>query len=537
MSQEDLSEYLDSLLERYREVPNNLARIILSHPEAGTGLDYLDGMGVRHFSLDELGESSARLAHYLAEHGLERGDRVGVLLPKTPELLIAALAIWRLGACYLPLFTAFGSDAISYRANDAACKYIVTDPTNATKLDANALGDCRILVTGATVPEGAESFSAAIAGPRQDGFVEIGPEEMLVLIYTSGTTGTPKGVPVPMWALAGLEAYMTLGIGLSAEDKYWNLADPGWAYGLYYGVIAPLALGHSILFVNLGFDPKGVVELWQRFGITSFAGAPTAFRSMRSAIGDTPVVSQLRNISSAGEPLNPEVIAWSKANLGVEIRDHYGQTEIGMVINNHNDPRLRNELIPGSMGMPTPGITAVILDSSFSPLGPGVDGEVAIDTQNSRLFWFGGYFNAPGKTAERHSPDGRYYLTGDVASRDEAGYFFFSGRSDDVILTSGYRVGPFEVESAVLAHPKVAECAVVGVPDEMRGEAIWAYVVLRAGESDDGLLVGEVQDLVRSRLSRTSYPRRVLVVDELPKTPSGKIQRYILRSKASSVGG
>ncbi len=533
MSKPWTDEFVDSLLEKYAKRPGNLARMIVGAGSWRGGLDYLGPERESSHSMPELEEKSASVAAYLAAHGVRKGDRVGVLLPKGPELLVSALAVWRLGAAYLPLFTAFGTDAISMRIQDAEASYVITDTANFSKVDLSVMGRCRVLLVGQEGRDGTESWSSAVDTPPMEGFVEIGPRELIVLLYTSGTTGAPKGVPVPLWALAGFEAYMTLGIGLRHSDRFWNLADPGWAYGLYYGLIGPMILGHRVLYVNRPFDPNSVEEIWRRYGITNFAAAPTAYRAMRSAIGERKVAGSPAVMSSAGEPLNPEVIHWAKASLGVEIRDHYGQTELGMVINNHNDGRLRNEAIPGSMGLPTPGIRAVVVDGDFTEQGPASEGEVAIDAGASPLFWFPGYYHAPDRTAERFSPDGRYYLTGDVASTDQAGNFYFAGRSDDVILTAGYRVGPFEVESAVMAHPKVAECAVIGVPDELRGESIRAYVVLRPGIQAGAELEGEIQQLVRERLSKTAYPREVMVVEELPKTPSGKVQRFLLRAEAA----
>lgn len=525
-----LDDYLSDLLARYKSGPNNLARTILSHSKDGRGgLIYVDETSSREYSLDELGDSSARLAAYLFEHGIERGDRVGVLLPKCPELLITALAIWRLGAVYVPLFTAFGTDAISFRVEDSKSAFVVTNSANVAKLDDLSRSIAKVIVVGETQVDGDVSFAQALSEEPYLDFVDIDPMELIVLIYTSGTTGTPKGVPVPIWALAAFEAYMTLGIGIRSSDTYWNLADPGWAYGLYYGVIGPLSLGHSILFLNLPFDPKNIEGIWQRYNVTNFAGAPTAYRAMRAALSDKVIPTKLERMSSAGEPLNPEVIDWAAKSLGVEIRDHYGQTELGMMINNHFDERLRRSVKPGSMGQNTMGFRAVVLSSDFVELGFGIDGEVAIDTYASPLFWFPGYYNALEKTKERFSSDGRYYLSGDVASMDDEGNFFFAGRSDDVILTAGYRVGPFEVESTIMAHRAVAECAVIGVPDELRGEAISAYVVLREGEVPSDQLAEEIRQVVRDRLSKTSYPRFVNFVEALPKTPSGKIQRFLLR--------
>ena len=531
MAQDWTESYVGSLLDKYARRPGNLARLIFDAGAWRGGLDCLGPDGESSHSVAELEEKSASLAAYLAANGVAKGHPVGVLLPKSPELVVTALAIWRLGAAYVPLFTAFGTDAITMRVTDSAAAYVVTDEANFAKVEMAAIGGCRVLLVNGEAP-GTESWSTALTTAPMEGYAEVDPRDPIVLLYTSGTTGAPKGVPVPFSALAGFEAYMTLGIGLRDSDRFWNLADPGWAYGLYYGLIGPMMLGHRILYVNRPFDPNTVEEIWRRYGITNFAAAPTAYRAMRGAIGERKVPGAPAVMSSAGEPLNPEVIAWAKASLGVEIRDHYGQTELGMVINNHNDLRLRNEAIPGSMGQPTPGIRAVVVDSDFREQGPGSEGEVAVDAASSPLFWFPGYYHAPERTAERFSPDRRYYLTGDVASTDEAGNFFFAGRSDDVILTAGYRVGPFEVESAVMSHPKVAECAVIGVPDELRGESIRAYVVLRPGAQAGPELEGEVQKLVRERLAKTSYPREVVVVEELPKTPSGKVQRFLLRQAA-----
>ena len=532
MAQDWMGDYVDSLLDKYARGPGNLARLIVEAGPWRGGLDYVGPEGESSHSIAELEEKSACLATYLAAKGVAKGDPVGVLLPKGPELVVAALAVWRLGAAYVPLFTAFGTDAITMRVRDSSAAYVITDAANFAKVEMGAIGGCRVLLVGEETP-GTESWTAALTAAPMEVCVEVGPRDPIVLLYTSGTTGAPKGVPVPFWALAGFEAYMTLGIGLRDSDRFWNLADPGWAYGLYYGLIGPMMLGHRILYVNRPFDPNSVEEVWGRYGITNFAAAPTAYRAMRGAIGERKVAGAPGVMSSAGEPLNPEVISWGKASLGVEIRDHYGQTELGMVINNHNDTRLRNEAVPGSMGRATPGMRAVVLGPDFSEQEPGGEGEVAIDSASSPLFWFPGYYRAPERTAERFSPDGRYYLTGDVASTDETGNFYFAGRSDDVILTAGYRVGPFEVESAVMAHPKVAECAVIGVPDELRGESIRAYVVLRPGAQAGPELEGEIQQLVRDRLSKTSYPREVVVVEELPKTPSGKIQRFLLRRSAA----
>ncbi len=533
----NLEEYLDFLLKKYKEVENNnLAQIVYSNigGDRFFGLDYVDASGSRRIDMKELRTEAQKLARYFRDNGVGKGDRVGVLLPKCPPLIITALALWQLGAVYVPLFTAFGTDAISFRAIDSEAKFIVTNMANEGKVGDDVRASSKVMVVDSDTYDRGVVLGDALKSEALDEFVSISPNDYIVIIYTSGTTGSPKGVPVPLWAVAALESYMTLGIGLRPTDTYWNMADPGWAYGLYYGVVAPLAMGFGILFLNIPFDPNRVEEVWREHRITNFAGAPTAYRAMRMAIGNRKVESFLERMSSAGEPLNPEVIEWVHNSLGVEIRDHYGQTENGMMINNPFDPRLALPVQPGSMGKAALGFRAVLVDGNFNELGDGVDGEVAIDTSASPLFWFPNYYRNEEKSKERFSPDMRYYLTGDVASRNSDGYFYFSGRSDDVISTAGYRVGPFEVESAIMTHPAVAECAVIGVPDELRGEAICAYVVLRNGLEGSEDLAEEIRQVVRDRMSKTSYPRYVRFVETLPKTPSGKIQRFLLRREEAN---
>lgn len=320
---------------------------------------------------------------------------------------------------------------------------------------------------------------------------------------------------------------VTRGLDLRDDDVYWNVADPVWAYGLYYAVIAPLLLGHPTILVNARFDAQATWRTIAKYGVTNFAAAPTVYRAMRAAgVGAAPgePAEGLRVTSSAGEPLYPDVISWAEASLGIPIHDHYGQTELGMVVCNHHAPSLHRPLRPGSMGRPMPGLRAVIVDADSREVEAGRDGQIAIDTTESPLYWFWGYY----KDAERFGA-GRYYLTRDAASRDADGYFFFSGCADDIIKSSGYRIGPFEVESALVGHPAVAEAAVVGKPDALRGEVVKAFVVLRPGHVATEELGAELGQFVKTRLAAHAYPREVAFVDQLPKTPSGKVQRYLLR--------
>jgi acetyl-CoA synthetase len=358
-------------------------------------------------------------------------------------------------------------------------------------------------------------------------------DDLMILLYTSGTTGQPKGVEVPVRALASMAAYMRFGLDLREDDTYWNIAAAGWAYGLYYALIGPLLLGQPTIFVNAPFDAVTTSRLLRTFGVTNFAAAPTVYRAMRaagSAISDGGPPLRLRVASSGGEPLNPDVITWAEQHLGVSIHDQYGQTELGMAVCNHHASSLQRPLRPPSMGHSLPGYATVVVDDCYREVAAGQEGQIAIDTARSPLYWFRGYYNDPARTAERFGA-GRYYLTGDTASQDADGYFYFSGRADDIINSAGYRIGPFEVESALLTHPAVAEAAVVGTPDAIRGQVVKAYVALRPGQSASENLAGELKQFVKSRLSAHAYPREVEFIGQLPKTPSGKIQRFLLRAR------
>ena len=265
--------------------------------------------------------------------------------------------------------------------------------------------------------------------------------------------------------------------------------------------------------------------------VTNFAAAPTVYRALRAASDDLPQLF-LRRASSAGEPLTPDVNAWATQALGVAVHDHYGQTEGGMLVNNHHHPDLARPMKPGSMGRPMPGWSVhVLAPDADDEAETGQVGRIAIDTQASPLAWFHGYHEAPEATAGKFSSDGRWYHTGDTGCVDGDGDFHFTSRDDDIIIMAGYRIGPFEVESVLNGHPAVQESAAIAVPDEIRGEVLEAYVVLNAGHSGSPELTDELQQLVKQKLAAHAYPRNVLYADALPKTPSGKVQRFILRDQ------
>uniref|UniRef100_A0A832A1X6 AMP-dependent synthetase n=1 Tax=Desulfacinum infernum TaxID=35837 RepID=A0A832A1X6_9BACT len=534
---------VQKLLEEYGGTKVNAAHFICDRhtniPER-IALFYETASGESSkWTFRELTDLSQKLAGFLREAGIGKGDRVAAMLPKCPELLITALAVWRLGATYVPLFTAFGPDAIDYRVLDSGCKMVVTNGIHRPKISktkAYEQGALEVVTItdalGKGLAKGDYSFWSELEAGSPVKEVEwITGDALMILLYTSGTTGTPKGVEVPIKALASFETYMRFGLDLREDDVYWNMADPGWAYGLYYNLIGAMLIGKGTLFFNAPFDPSLIYKILEKYRVTNFASAPTAYRALKAQGLETARKHRfsIRCASSAGEPLNPEVIEWFHQLWGVQIHDQYGQTELGMAANNHHHPAAKRPIKLGSMGPSMPGFRMVVVDDNGNELGPGEEGHFAVDTHNSPLMWFHGYWNAPDKTAEKFVGGGRYYLTGDTVSRDEDGYFYFSGRSDDIILSAGYRIGPFEVESAIMKHPAVAEVAVVGVPDELRGEVVKAYVVLKRDYRADQALAEEIKQFVKSQLSAHEYPREIEFTDQLPKTPSGKVQRFLLR--------
>ncbi|GED99982.1 AMP-dependent synthetase [Gordonia spumicola] len=461
------------------------------------------------FTHGELADESRRMATVLVANGVARGDKVPVLLGKRRELIVALVALWRIGAVHVPLFTAFATGAIVLRVEGASASVVITDASQRSKVDP---------IDAVTVLDVDELAAAAVDAEPFTDDAAIGGDGTLVQLYTSGTTGKPKGVPVPLRALAAFQTYQHYSLDVADDDVFWNAADPGWAYGLYYAILGPLVGGRTSLLFNAGFTPESTVAVLTAFGVTNFAGAPTMYRALRAG-ADTSGVA-LRRASSAGEPLTPDIVEFGLAHLGTEVRDQYGQTELGMVIGNHWHADVALPLRSGSMGQPMPGYAAGI-----------VDGQIALDVENSPLLWFTGYDAAPEKTAERFTKDGAWYLTADTGKVDDDGYFSFTARDDDVILAAGYRIGPFDVESVMVKHPSIIEVAVVGRPDPegIRGEVVEAFVVLREGFTGSDELEAELQALVRDGYSKHAYPRRVHFVESLPKTPSGKVQRFILR--------
>ncbi|WAL74663.1 AMP-binding protein [Kitasatospora sp. YST-16] len=536
------AERVRELLSRF-DSPGACAAELLCdrHPADAVAFTVVEAdLSARDLTYGELRRDSARFAAALAGLGIAPGDAVAVLMGKSADLVVALLGIWRRGAVHVPLFTAFAPPAVALRLNGSAAKAVVVDADQRGKLapgpDLPADAPWQVIVAGGEPGEGELSFARLLDAHRGDEpegrpFAG-GGDAPLVRLFTSGTTGTPKSVPVPLRALASFQAYLEFGLDVRPDDVFWNAADPGWAYGLYYAVLGPLAAGRRSLLLHAGFSPALTWQVMRAFGVTNFAAAPTVYRSLRAAEAPLPEGLRLRAASSAGEPLTPEVIDWAEQAFGIPVRDHYGQTEHGMVIANGWADGVRAPLRPGSMGRPLPGWTAEILhDVRDEPAPVGTSGRVAIKVADSPLIWFHGYDGAPAKTAERFTADGTWYLTGDAGARDEDGRFFFSARDDDIVIMAGYRIGPFDVESVLLQHEQVVDAAVIGVPDALRGEVLEAFVVLRPDAVGDERLTAELQRLVKTRFAAHAYPRAVHFTDQLPKTPSGKVQRFVLRER------
>lgn len=527
-----------------RHDPADVAFVSVRRREDGT-------LGTTETTYGRLRQLSEHAAGALAALGVREGDSVATLMGKSVSLVAVMLGAWRLGASYVPLFTAFAWPAIEMRLEGASARVVVCDPGQRSKIRG---GEATVVVAGDRA--GAESIledgdlvlseltrAVEESGADAPAAVAGGADATMAILYTSGTTGRPKGVVIPTRAIASFHQYMEVGLDVTEDDVFWNAADPGWAYGLYYGLIGPMAIGVPNVLLEAQYSPELALRVIDELGVTNFAAAPTVYRTLRAYAGDGQGPQRLRCASSAGEPLTPEIGEWSRRFFGADVRDHYGQTEHGMFIVNPWHPSAIAEIAPGAMGRSLPGWSCAVLDpiddAALDPAGGTTDmGRVAIDMSASRLRWFVGYLDAPEKTAERFSEDTRWYYTGDAGKLRADGTFFFASRDDDVIIMAGYRIGPFDVESVLVGDPDVVEAAVIGVRDELRGEVLEAYVVLKsgvpAGDDEAAARTVELQNLVKTEFAAHAYPRRIHFVDDLPKTPSGKIQRFLLRRERAA---
>jgi len=494
-------------------------------------LYYSDANRDESYTFADMKRQSNKFGNVLRKYGVKKGDRVFIFMPRTPELYFALLGTIKIGAIAGPLFEAFMETAVRDRMQDSEAVAIVTTPALLPRVPVNDLPALKhIFIVGDNIEAGPGriDFHKEMAEASEHLDIEwVDREDGLILHYTSGSTGKPKGVYHVHNAM--IQHYYTGKIVLDLKDSdiYWCTADPGWVTGTSYGVFAPWLNGATNVIRGGRFSPQDWYATIQKYKVTVWYSAPTAFRMLMGA-GDDIVkqydLSSLRHVLSVGEPLNPEVVRWGMKVYNQRIHDTWWMTETGaQLICNYPCMPIK----PGSMGKPIPGVEAAIIDDEGNVLPPHRMGNLAIKTpwpSMMRKIW-----NNPAKYEEYFRLKG-WYVSGDSAYVDEDGYFWFQGRVDDVIMTSGERVGPFEVESKLVEHPAVAEAGVIGKPDPVRGEIIKAFIALRAGYEPSEELKADIARFVKEGLAAHAAPREIEFKDKLPKTRSGKIMRRVLKA-------
>ncbi len=496
---------------------------------------------IQDITYGNLRQLTNRFANVLDRLGVKGGDRVYVLAGRIPELYIAALGTLKHRSVFCPLFSAFGPEPIRSRLQIGRGRVLLTTQELYERKVA-ALRDSlphleHVLIVGEenSIPSGHGLYDVKrlLDDASEDYTISpTDPEDQALLHFTSGTTGTPKGAIHVHGAVVGHHITGKLALDLHDNDIFWCTADPGWVTGTSYGIIAPLTNGVTSIIDEADFDARRWYGILQQERVTVWYTAPTAIRTLMRVGAEMAReydLSQLRFLASVGEPLNSEAVVWGREVFGLPFHDNWWQTETGgIMIANYASMDVR----PGSMGRAFPGIDAAIVEpradgTVVEIMEPNVQGELAL-----RPGWpsmFRGYWNEP----ERYQKcfGGGYYLTGDLARRDADGYYWFVGRKDDVIKTSGHLIGPFEVESVLMEHPAVAEAGVIGKPDPTALEIIKAFVVLKPGKTADAALVRELLGFGRQRLGAAVAPKEIAIVPSLPKTRSGKILRRLLKAR------
>jgi len=484
----------------------------------------------KKYSFSDLKDLSNKFANVLRRYGVGKGDRVFIFLPRIPELYLSFLGAIKCGAIAGALFAAFGPEALKDRLLDSGAKILVTNSELKDRVYEirDELPELERMIMVGEVAEGEVSYEKEMEEASQDFDVErMHPEDSLFMLYTSGTTGKPKGVVHTHYAI--LQEHLTAKwvLDLHEDDVFWCTADPGWVTGIAYGILGSLSSGISLVAYEGRFSPEKWYSIIEKYHVTVWYTAPTAIRMLAGAGEELPKkydLSSLRYLCSVGEPLNPEMVYWGLEVFGLPFHDNWWQTETGgILIANYPSVPIK----PGSMGKPFPGIKAGIVDDEGNELPVGKEGNLAIKTpwpSMMREIW---------RNPEKYKSyfKGDWYITGDLARMDEDGYFWFVGRADDVIKTSGERVGPFEVESALVKHPAVVEAGVIGKPDPMRGEIIKAFIVLKKGYRPSEKLEDDIKKFVKEHLAGHAYPKEIEFVKSLPKTQSGKIVRRLLKAR------
>lgn len=469
---------------------------------------------------------AGEFASVFAALGVRAGDRVAGLMNRRPANFAAALGVWRVGAVYVPLFSGFGGEGLLARMLDCGPKLVVTDAANLPALAAvrEKLPQLEVLVVDQPGETGGGEAVLADMLRREPPAVEVvatGLHETSTIMYTSGTTGRPKGCLIPHRAVVSLQPYIRHVLGLQAGEVLFSGADTGWSFGLYTTGLAPMSLGVTRVIYEGGFDAAAWWRALAASGAHHLAAAPTAFRQL-AATGAELVPAAFTAGTSAGEPLDAATVDWFREHTGVTLVDSYGLSELGMVIAN-----LRTggpAVAPGSMGGPIPGFEIALLDPDGHPVTDGGPGRIAV--RDNGFFLSNGYWERMPEWRARFQGD--WFLTEDVAHRDEEGRYWYEGRSDDVIVAAGYNVGPVEVEAALMESSLVRDVACIGVPDPMKGSVVAIYVVVDGPPPED--LREQLRRWVGERVGWHAAPRLVVAVDNLPRTESGKLQRAVVRS-------
>ena len=494
---------------------------------------------IRDYSYSALGAAANRFANIRVQHGVVKGDRVFSLLGRAPELYIAAFGTLRNGSVFSPLFSAFGPEPIKARMTIGSAKVVITSEAfyrrkiEPWRKELASLEHVFLTECSGSLPTGTIDLAAALAqAPDSFATVSTSPEDMALLHFTSGTTGRPKGVVHVHEAAVAHHITGQLALDLHSDDVFWCTADPGWVTGTSYGIISPLTIGATMIVDQAEFDAERWYRILQEQKVTVWYTAPTAIRMLMKVGADIARrydLSRLRLMASVGEPLNPEAVVWGVEAFGKPFHDNWWQTETGgIMISNYRSMDVK----PGSMGRPLPGITAGVVErvkggSVREITKPMAMGELAL-----RPGWpsmMRAYLNE--EERYRKCFVGGWYLTGDLAMRDEEGYYWFVGRADDVIKSAGHLIGPFEVESALMAHPAVAEAGVIGIPDPTIGEVVKAYVALKNDVKPSEALRKELLGHARKRLGPAVAPKDIAFRQNLPKTRSGKIMRRLLKAR------
>lgn len=490
---------------------------------------------VERYTFADMAKLSNRFANVLRSLGVAKGERVFVFMDRVPELYAAVFGTLKAGCVIAPLFSAFGPDAVRDRMADAGASVLVTTPeqrhkVNQCKGDVPSLRHIIMVSHGhhAPVEDGELAWDSLVERVPDTFEIErTGPEDPAVMHYTSGTTGKSKGAVHVHKAVLGHYATGKYVLDLHESDIYWCTADPGWVTGTSYGMFAPWTNGVTSLVYEGGFGASRWYQLIEKHRVTVWYTAPTAIRMLMKAgdhVANRHDLSSLRYVMSVGEPLNPEAVIWGERVLGLPIHDNWWQTETGSIMI-ANYPAM--DIRPGSMGRPFPGIEAAVVDEQGRPVPPGQEGDLVLRPgwpSMFRTYW---------KNEELYNSRFRngWYITGDRARMDEDGYFWFVGRADDVINTAGHLVGPFEVESALIEHPAVAEAGVIGKPDPVAMEVVKAFVTLKDGFEPTDELRRELLHFAREKLGPGVAPREIDFVASLPKTRSGKIMRRLLKAR------